>query len=183
MADNTEEAQSQVESKPRKRWIVLLVIPVLALGAGMAGAVLGPRLAGVAPEQAPAADGEDSEEHDSEESSGDGESASHEGGGKVVRSLELEPLIVDVRDAENLSHHIKIRMTLELKEGVPDEEVERYTPRGRQAAIAYFRSKTYDELTAPGRFESVVKELSDVVLQEYGKKRVTRLVITDYVSQ
>lgn len=170
MSEDAEEAQSQVESKPRKRWVVYLVIPVLAVSAGMAGAILGPRLAGTqaanAAEKKPAKE----QKHEAESD-------------EVAKSLRLDPIIVDVRDADAMAHHMKVGMTLELYEGVLEEEIDKLTPRGRQAAIAYLRGRSFEQLTKPGDFKKVVKELNEAVKKAYGKKRVSRLVITDYVSQ
>ena len=78
---------------------------------------------------------------------------------------------------------MKVGITVELPEKFTKEEFEKFSPRGREAAIAYLRSKDFDDLTDPKSFELVHKELSVAVIKAMGKKHVYRVVITDYVAQ
>jgi flagellar basal body-associated protein FliL len=97
--------------------------------------------------------------------------------------MAFQPLIVDVRDKKSLPHHMKVGLTVELKDGVKKEEFDKLQPRGREAAILYLRSKTFEDLTEPAQFETVTKELNDRITKAMGAKHTTRVIITDFVAQ
>jgi flagellar basal body-associated protein FliL len=165
----SEEAvqPAAVESKPRKRWIGVLVVLVLVLGAGTAGALVGPRLASRVgkPAAAKAPAREEAQPED------------------IPPPVELEALVVDVRDAEDAVHHLKVGLAVEIAPDASPEHIKNLIPRGREAAIAYLRSKSVDELTGSNRFATVSHELSSAVMHAFGNHRVKRVVITDFVSQ
>jgi flagellar basal body-associated protein FliL len=156
-----------VESKPRKRWIGVLVVLVLVVGAGATGALVSLRLASHVAQAAPAKtpSRENAEPED------------------IPPPLELEGIVVDVRDSEGSPHHIKIGLAIELTPDAVPDHVKNLMPRGREAVISYLRSQSFDELTGPKRFPTVSHELSTEVTRAFGKKRVARVVITDFVSQ
>ncbi|MBN1612379.1 MAG: flagellar basal body-associated FliL family protein [Polyangiaceae bacterium] len=154
-----------VESRPRKRWIGILVVLALVLGAGTAGALVGPRLASRIAGPAAAKTAEESQPDD------------------IPPPLELEALVVDVRDGDDGVHHLKVGLALEIAADASPEHVKNLVPRGREAAIAYLRSKSVDELTGSKRFATVSQELSASVMRAFGRKHVKRVVITDFVSQ
>jgi flagellar basal body-associated protein FliL len=173
MAENDGNEQPVVEKKSRKRLLGVLVTSVLIVGAGVAGTVLGPRLLS---SQAETEETESAPSHSEKESS-EGE---EEG---PVNPMAMPAIIVDVHDKQNQPHHMKVGLTIELAGGVTKEEFERYTPRGREAAITYLRSKTFDELTEPAQFPVVTKELYERIAKAMGEKHVKRVVITDFVAQ
>jgi flagellar basal body-associated protein FliL len=74
-------------------------------------------------------------------------------------------------------------MSAELEKGATKEQFAAYTPRGREAAIMYLRGLRHEVATSPEKFESVKEELSKRVREAMGKKRVKRVLITDFVSQ
>jgi flagellar basal body-associated protein FliL len=80
-------------------------------------------------------------------------------------------------------HHMRVGVTVELGEKVTKEEFERFQPRGRETAIAYLRSKSFEELTEPSEFENVTKQLNERVIHAMGERRCSRVVITDFVAQ
>ncbi len=165
--------QPTVEKSP-KRMVGILVISVLVLGAAMTGTFLGPRLL---PRSA-AAQG----------SVSPADSATPE---NAEAANETEPsnpqafaaIVVDVKNKKGDMHHMRIGITAELGEKVTKEEFERFQPRGREAAISFLRSKTFDELTEPTEFEEITKQLNERVIHAIGEKRCSRVVITDYVAQ
>lgn len=173
MAEKDGNEQPVVEKKSRKRLLGVLVTSVLIVGAGMAGTVLGPRLLGQQ---------EETEEPETSNSVGEKEPHGVEEEGPV-NPMTMQPIIVDVHDKQRQPHHMKVGITVELAEGVTKEEFERYTPRGREAAIAYLRSKYFDELTDPMQFAIVTKELYAGIAKAMGEKHVKRVVITDFVAQ
>ena len=64
-----------------------------------------------------------------------------------------------------------------------EKEFELYSPRGREAAIIYLRQLKWEDAINPKKFEEIRKGLSEVMIKALGKKRVERIVITDYVAQ
>jgi flagellar basal body-associated protein FliL len=173
-----DEADKQQKPKPRsKRWIGILVASVLVLGTGAAGAVFWPRLMGhkADPEGDPNAEGEAGEEGDA--------GAEETGEEEKVFPASIEPIVVDVRDAEKALHHLKLGYSLELTKNIPKEELAAIMPRGRQAAIILIRSMTFEELVDSKKFPQIAKELNDKIVEAMGKKNVKRVLITDYVAQ
>jgi flagellar basal body-associated protein FliL len=172
MAENNSEEQPVVEKPRKKRLLGVLVTSVLIAGAGVAGTVLGPRLLASRTDTADA------------ESDVDGTDAGVlEEEDKPPNPMAFQPLIVDVRDKKSLPHHMKVGLTVEVKDGIKKEEFERLQPRGREAAISFLRARTFEELTEPMQFESITKELNERVIKAMGEKHTTRVVITDYVAQ
>jgi flagellar basal body-associated protein FliL len=173
MAEIDGKEQPVVEKKSRKRLLGVLATSVLIVGAGVAGTVLGPRLLG---QHGETAEAESSNEVAAAEPSEVESDA-------PTNPMAFQPIIVDVRDKQNQAHHMKVGFTAELAEGITKEEFERMTPRGREAAIGYLRSKYYEELTDPAQFTTITKELYERIAKAMGEKHVKRVVITDFVAQ
>lgn len=171
MAENDSKEQPVVEKSHKKRLLGVLVTSVLIVGAGVAGTVLGPRLMA---NRGDAADTEGSSEGSEEENAEDE---------KPPNPMAFQPLIVDVRDKKALPHHMKVGLTVELKDGVKKEDFEKLQPRGREAAILYLRAKTFEELTEPAQFELITKELNERIIKAMGEKHTIRVIITDFVAQ
>ncbi|MGC4064328.1 MAG: flagellar basal body-associated FliL family protein [Polyangiaceae bacterium] len=171
MAENDSKEQPVVE-KSRKRLLGVLVTSVLIVGAGVAGTVLGPRLLGHHGDEADAEPSAEAQEETPEAESD-----------KPPNPMAFQPIIVDVRDCQAQMHHMKIGVTVELKDGITKEEFERLMPRGRESAISYLRAKTFDELTDPAQFELITKELNERIVKAMGERHVQRIVITDFVAQ
>jgi flagellar basal body-associated protein FliL len=93
------------------------------------------------------------------------------------------PIVVDVKNRRGEMHHMRVGVTVELNDKVTKEEFERYQPRGREAAIGYLRSKSFDELTEASEFENIAKQLNETMIRAIGERRCNRVVITDYVAQ
>jgi flagellar basal body-associated protein FliL len=172
MAENDSKEQPVVEKPRKKRLLGVLVTSVLIVGAGVAGTILGPRLLA---NQADAAEADAGDE--------DNEAEHAEDEDKPPNPMTFQALIVDVRDQKGHPHHMKVGLTAELKDQVKKEEFEKLQPRGREAAISYLRSKTFDELTEPSQFEILTKELNERIVKAMGAKHVNRVIITDYVAQ
>lgn len=171
--DDVVPKQPTVEKSP-KRLVGILVISVLVLGAAMTGTFLGPRLL---PRSAAA-----------QASATSADSASSESGEATNETEPNNPqafaaIVVDVKNKKGEMHHMRVGITAELSEKVTKEEFERFQPRGREAAISFLRSKTFDDLTEPAAFEEITKQLNERVIHAFGEKRCSRVVITDYVAQ
>jgi flagellar basal body-associated protein FliL len=158
--------------------------------------VLAPKYLGGAKVGAHQAEGEESaegseseghaEEADSEESKEEPEdSGEHKkpAAGEVHEIQNLEPIVVDSRAADGTIRHIKVGLTIELAEGAKEPEVKAYIPRARESAIAYFRTRDFEQLSDPKNFAQLVKDLNKEVIGAVGKKRAKRVVITDFVAQ
>jgi flagellar basal body-associated protein FliL len=200
MSEEASEPNKPVEKKKGKGKLVgILVALALILGAGAAGAVLAPKYLGGA--KASAKSAEKGEEADSE-GEGHGEEASDEvtkdeeadaeaegekkkshSAGDVHEVQNLEPIVVDTRAADGNIRHVKVGLTIELVEGVPEAEIKSYVPRAREAAIGYFRTRDFEQLSDPKNFTQVVKDLNKEIIAAVGKKRAKRVVITDFVAQ
>jgi flagellar basal body-associated protein FliL len=76
-----------------------------------------------------------------------------------------------------------VGIAIELANKKTEAEMKNYLPRGREAAIAYLRSREWDEITSSKLFETIKKDLSEQVIQAMGKERVTRVLVTDFVAQ
>ena len=199
MSEEASEPNKPVEKKKGKGKLVgILVALALILGAGAAGAVLAPKyLGGGAPktgdgktaEGHEATEGEDSDGHGEEAEQPKEEESEEESGqkkpapGDVHAVHNLEAIVVDSRAADGSIRHIKVGLTIELSETTKEAEFKAYVPRAREAAIAYFRTRDFEQLSDPKNFAQVVKDLNKEILIAVGKKRAKRIVITDFVAQ
>lgn len=165
--------QPTVEKSP-KRMIGILVIAVLVLGAAVTGTLLGPRLLPRSTGPQASATAADSASSDTGEAANEPEPSNPQA---------FAPIVVDVKNKKGEMHHMRVGITAELSDKVTKEEFERFQPRGREAAISYLRSKTFDELTEPVEFENVTKQLNERVIHAIGERRCNRVVVTDYVAQ
>jgi len=179
-------AAAPAPKKSKTGLIIGIVIAMITLiGGSVAGAVLGPRLMG-RPDDEAADDGESSaHESKSEESSG------HEGktkakgkkeGEKIV-SVEIPPIVVDLRDADGRIRHLKVGMAAELAETVNVEEFKLVSPRGREATLSYLRSLTFEEVSDPAKYASIKDEISKRMIDSIGADKVHRILLVDFVLQ
>ena len=181
--EHTAEHATGPEAPKKSRLGLILatvVIVVLVAGAAVAGTMLGPKLIGHEKKKESAEHSEDSDEH-SEKSEKSGKGSKHEK--PIGETSELSPILVDTRGADGALHHLKVVLAVELSEGTPKEEFLKYAPRGREAAVAYLRTQSYDTIAAPERYEEVRVELAKKFSEAVGEKRVSRILITDFVAQ
>lgn len=197
MSEEASEPNKPVEkTKGKGKLVGILVALALILGAGAAGAVLAPKYLGgaKAPAHKPAEGAEEeadsSAEKGDEEASGDEEKDADEGEKKPAKSSgdvheiqNLEAIVVDTRAADGNIRHVKVGLTIELVEGTKEAEFKAYVPRAREAAIGYFRTRDFEQLSDPKNFTQVVKDLNKEIIAAVGKKRAKRVVITDFVAQ
>jgi flagellar basal body-associated protein FliL len=170
--ENDEESQSEGEDQPKKPTksnakLFLIIGAVLATGgSAAAGALLGPSLVGKAQAQAAAA-AASAAEHAEE-------------GGELAA---LDPIIVDIREANGEAHHLKVGIAVELGKGVTEEEFKKQVPRIRDTAISYLRSLRFDEVSSPAKFDPIRTELGERIAHASGKAKVQRVLFTDFVAQ
>jgi flagellar basal body-associated protein FliL len=161
-------------AKPRRKWLGAVVTLILIAVAAAGGTLLGPRLLGArgaAPALSGSAMGSAEPEGDDEADDAD------------MVPMSFAPIIIDVRDKDGATHHMKIGLSAETPKDVSKEEFEKYSPRGREAAIVFLRSWKFDDLTDPAQFEKIVGLLQARIVKAMGEKHVKRVVITDYVAQ
>lgn len=192
MSEEASEPNKSVEKKKGKGKLVgIMVALALILGAGAAGAVLAPKYLGggashAAKNSAEAAD-EDSDhasEKEADSADEDEEEPQHKPKGGDVHAVQnLEAIVVDSRAADGAIRHIKVGLTIELPDTVKEAEFKAYVPRAREAAIGYFRTRDFEQLSDPKNFAQVVKDLNKEIISAVGKKRAKRIVITDFVAQ
>ena len=196
MSEEASEPKPVEKKKGKGKLVGILVALALILGAGAAGAVLAPKYLGggdkaahkPAESEEEAAEGS-SEKADEAEEHADEEKPAEEGehkpkaAGDVHEIQNLEAIVVDTRAADGNLRHIKVGLSIELVEGTKEAEFKSYVPRAREAAIGYFRTRDFEQLSDPKNFTQVVKDLNKEILLAVGKKRAKRVVITDFVAQ
>lgn len=159
-ADN--EGASPKSSK--KKFVLVGVALVLIAGAAAGGVVLGPQLMG-----------------------GDAEAEKNAEPAKVSDivqvSVAMAPIIVDARNEDGAIRHLKVALALEPLVGVTEADLKNYLPRGRESAITFLRSQSFEALTDPKRFEQLRQELSKRIIDAVGTERVGRVLVTDFVAQ
>jgi flagellar basal body-associated protein FliL len=197
-----DHGQAPVEKKKGKGPLIgIIIAAVLVVGAGAAGAVMGPKFfAKPAPQAHKAADEAESadeksagdektadeEEKPAEETAPDGDEKQVEhkaGSGEVKEVTNLQPIVVDTRAADGQVRHLKIALSIEHPETFKESEFKSYVPRAREAAIWYLRTHDFEELSAPKNFDKLRKDLNDNIINAVGKKRARRVLITDFVAQ
>jgi len=170
MAEESEKIADAAPKKSKMGLIVGVVIAVITLvGGSVAGAVLGPRLLGGSEEHAPP--GAAPQAH-----------AAPAIPEKIV-SVDMAPIIVDLRDGDGRIRHLKVGMAAELSETVTPEEFKLVSPRGREASLSYLRSLTFEDVSDPKRYAGIKDELAKRVAEAVGPERVHRLLLTDFVLQ
>lgn len=197
MSEEASEPKPVEKKKGKGKLVGILVALALILGAGAAGAVLAPKYLGgdkaahkpaegeeeAAPEGS-AEKGDEAEAPADEEKAEEGEKKSKkEALGDVHEIQNLESIVVDTRAADGNLRHIKVGLSIELVEGTKEAEFKSYVPRAREAAIGYFRTRDFEQLSDPKNFTQVVKDLNKEIILAVGKKRAKRVVITDFVAQ
>jgi flagellar basal body-associated protein FliL len=197
MSEEASEPNKSVEKKKGKGKLVgILVALALILGAGAAGAVLAPKYLGGAKDHKTADSG--AEEEADPEKGGDAEGSSEEADkeaeeegekphakatGDVHEIQTLEAIVVDTRSADGSIRHVKVGLTIELQETTKEADFKAYVPRAREAAIGYFRTRDFEQLSDPKNFTQVVKDLNKEIIAAVGKRRAKRVVVTDFVAQ
>jgi flagellar basal body-associated protein FliL len=168
MPEDDKSEASPEEPKKKKPILLILVVAVFVGGAATAGALLGPKLMGAPPSAEPAAEASVEPTVDTD---------------IVKDTVSFMPFIVDTKDADGATRHVKVVVAIELPDGVQQSDVSPYVPRGREAAIGYLRGQSFGELTDPSKFDAIKAELSKRMIEAVGEARVARLLITDFVAQ
>jgi flagellar basal body-associated protein FliL len=189
----TDHGQAPVEKKKGKGPLIgIIIAAVLVVGAGAAGAVMGPKFF-AKPVPTKTADGEAESEDDkaSEDKAADekADEADEEhvekksAAGEVKEITNLAPIVVDTRSADGQVRHLKIALSIEHPDTIKEAEFKAYVPRAREAAIWYLRTHDFEELSSPKNFDKLRKDLNDNIINAVGKKRARRVLITDFVAQ
>jgi flagellar basal body-associated protein FliL len=183
----TDYNQAPVEKKKSKGPLVgIIVAAVLVMGAGAAGAVVGPKFFAkpVATKPAdPEAEPEDERPEKADEASEEARVEKKSAASEVKEITNLAPIVVDTRSADGEVRHLKIALSIEHPEAIKESEFKVYIPRAREAAIWYLRTHDFEELSSPKNFDKLRKDLNDNILNAVGKKRARRVLITDFVAQ
>src|SRR6187402_1483677 len=195
----SDHGHAPVEKKKGKGPLIgIIIAAVLVVGAGAAGAVMGPKFfAKPVPTEHKAAEGEAEaeDEHASEEKPSEDEKADDapeeeekavekkSSAGEVKEITNLAAIVVDTRSSDGQIRHLKIALSIEHPETMKEAEFKAYVPRAREAAIWYLRTHDFDELSSPKNFDKLRKDLNDNILNAVGKKRARRVLITDFVAQ
>lgn len=172
MSEDSDKAAEAPPKKSKASMVFALVIALITLiGGSVAGAVLGPRLLGTAESQTspPAKGGADPQ------------------AAKVVLeeivSVDIAPIVVDLRDADGRLRHLKVGMSAELPKTANLDAFKLLAPRGREASLSYLRSLTFEEVSDPKRYLTIKEELSRGFSEAVGAERVNRVLLIDFVLQ
>ena len=182
-AEESEESASEPKAPKKSRLGLVLAtvaVTVLVTGAAVAGTLFGPVLLGRGKS---AEHGESSAKAEKGEKGEKGKAKKGEEEDKIGESVEFPPIMVDARAENGELHHIKLVIVVEIAEGTKKEELMRYAPRGREAAVGYMRSESFDKLVAPANYADVRTELAKKFAEAVGEERVSRVLITDFVAQ
>jgi len=186
MSEETPAVAAPVPKKSKTGLIIGIVIAMVTLvGGSVAGAVLGPKLLGSPDdsadegESAPAHEGKSEEEG---KSSHGGKGKKGKEGEKIV-SVDIPPIVVDLRDGDGRLRHLKVGMAAELAETGNAEEFKLVSPRGREATLTYLRSLTFEEVADPAKYASIKEEISKRMIEALGADKVHRILLVDFVLQ
>jgi flagellar basal body-associated protein FliL len=177
MSDENVQAAAPAAKKSKTGLIIGIVIALVTLvGGSVAGAVLGPQLLG------------GSEAHEAAapaEGKGHEAASGHEGAGAAEKiiSVDISPIVVDLRDADGRIRHLKVGLAAELAETVKMEEFKLVAPRGREATLSYLRSLTFEEVADPARYAGIKDEISKRMIEAIGANRIQRILLVDFVLQ
>jgi flagellar basal body-associated protein FliL len=178
-AEDSEESHSAPKAPKKSRLglvLAIVAVTVLVTGAAVAGTVFGPTLLGRGKA------GQEDDGHAKEKGKGkDGEKGKE--ADTIGETIEFPPIMVDARADDGNLHHIKVVIAVEISEGTKKDEFMRYAPRGREAAVGFLRSESFDKLVAPANYADVRVELSKKFSEAVGEERVGRVLITDFVAQ
>jgi flagellar basal body-associated protein FliL len=199
MSDEAEKP-ADAAAAPKKSKMGLIIGVIIALvtlvGGSVAGAVLGPKLLGGSSDDreegssegghgkgAKGEKGEKSHKSEKSEKKGShGDDDEDEAPEQIVTS-DIPAIVVDLRDTEGRIRHLKVGLTAELGDKVTAEEFKLVIPRGREAALTYLRSLTFEDVADSQRFMAIKDELSKRVTEAVGEERVHRMMLTDFVLQ
>ena len=97
-------------------------------------------------------------------------------------TVNLEPFLVSIADTQKKGHPMKLTVAIEFESTAKEETLKTYTPRIRDAILAYMRTLTYEEATDQEHAHKLREELLEKV-QKSGAVAAERVLITDLVSQ
>jgi len=161
---DTEEKKT--EEKPPKKVlsaILAIVIPSLIAGAGaFGGAKLSAAHAAAGPSSAP--------EHAAVVAPPPGPTVS------------LEPFVLLTPDVTKRMHAMKVTLAIEFDEKAKEETLKSFTPRIRDAALAYLRGLSYEDAVDGEKSERVRTDLLER-FRAVGATAANRVLITDLVVQ
>ncbi|HEU4576677.1 MAG TPA: flagellar basal body-associated FliL family protein [Polyangiaceae bacterium] len=185
MSEETPAVAAPVAKKSKTGLIIGIVIAMVTLiGGSVAGAVLGPKLLGSpedsADEGESAAAHEGSDEEQAKSSHGKGKKGKE---GEKIISVEIAPIVVDLRDGDGRLRHLKVGMAAELAETANAEEFKLVSPRGREATLTYLRSLTFEEVADPTKYATIKEEISKRMISALGADKVRRILLVDFVLQ
>jgi flagellar basal body-associated protein FliL len=201
MEEQGSEAGAPVEKKKGKGPLVgIVVAAVLVVGAGAAGAVMGPKFFAKAPaaaekkveeqaasdEESPGDKTADSDKASDEDKPSDGDEDKPKkpsANGEVKEITNLAPIVIDMQAADGQLRHLRIALSIEHPDTMKEAEFKAYVPRAREAAIWYLRTHAFEEVSAAKNFEKLRSDLNTNIIAAVGKKRARRVLITDFVAQ
>ncbi|MEY4551320.1 MAG: hypothetical protein RL685_7515 [Pseudomonadota bacterium] len=186
MSDEADKAAAPAPKKSKTGLIIGIVIALVTLvGGSVAGAVLGPKLLGGEDHAAVAEDEEEESAPAAQESSGHDAKPKKKSKGKEEKiiSVDVNPIVVDLRDADGRLRHLKVGLAAELGETASVEEFKLMSPRGREATLSYLRSLTFEDVSDPARYTSIKDEISKRMIEAIGPEKVHRILLVDFVLQ
>jgi flagellar basal body-associated protein FliL len=167
-SEESEDSVPEPQAPKKSRLGLVLatvVVVVLVTGAAVAGTVFGPTLFKGGKKAEPAASAQGEKEK------------------PIGETVEMSPILVDARSQDGELHHLKVVLAIEIHEGTPKEEFMKFALRGREAAVAYLRSQTFEDVGAPQHYSEVRAELAKKFTEATGEAHVARVMVIDFVAQ
>lgn len=185
--DTTEKPEGDAAGKKAPGLGVLVAIALVgaALGGGVGGFVIVPRLLATTGAEKPAsgeqAHGEEGDAEESKEHGGDAKEGEHgaEQGGKLFK---LDNLIVNPAGSQGA----RFLMTTVAIETVGEETEARLKAREievRDRVLSVLERKTLEQLTQPSARDSLKKEIAAALAPTVGKKARLRVYLPQFVIQ
>jgi flagellar FliL protein len=107
--------------------------------------------------------------------------ASH-GPSKNVVNMPLEPFLVNLADKES-RRYLKLKIELEVNNEESAKELEKSTPRLRDALILLLSSKTYLDLASYQGKQQLKQEIKQKVTALPGGNKISDVFFTEFVAQ
>ena len=100
--------------------------------------------------------------------------------GEIVAVSEL---VVNLQAEDGNLHYLRVGLALILAKGANAEVMKEETAIASDAAIELLGEKTFEELLDPAEKKTVRDELSELVVERYGAKKVQGILFTTFVMQ
>ncbi len=97
-------------------------------------------------------------------------------------TVSLEPFVLVTPDAGKKMHAMKVTLAVEFEEKAKEDTLKSFTPRIRDATLAYLRLLTYEDAVDGAKSDKIRADLLEK-FRGVGAVSASRVLITDLVVQ